>query len=288
MKQSYTNRLLLPVFIFITLIVSCITNSHAQNLLSFLENCDTDCYNCNGSIKKIVTKQRATFNDFRSPMISKTNEYNANEQITKTEVKIGKHVSNTIYYHYIDSLLIYEHHVTPGTKDYFLVYQYYQKRLPTRIVKVDKKRNIINYSDIIYSNNEEPVYLKLYNLTGELLAKRSVEYYSKNQVVIREYSVENEISNLYKYELLCKFNQPKKLKKKDFKDVVTRPINLEVEDDKVRIVKGVQINNRERIQIDELTYDDHGNWLKKKTYELKNNKNKRKLVMEIEREIEYY
>ena len=169
-----------------------------------------------------------------------------------------------------------------------MVYQYYQKEIPTTILKVNKERKILKYAELEYTKDYKPVYLKFYNLLGDLLEKRSIEYFSKNQVVIRLFNPENQNSQFHKYELLCKYNQPKKLRKKDFKDLVTRPINLEIEKSLVRIVKAVQIDKKERVHIDEISYDDTGNWLSKKTFELKNNKNKRRLIREIEREIEYF
>ncbi len=257
---------------------------NAQSLLHFVD----DCNSCIGNVKRIVTKQKLDFDDFESPYIYKREDFNTSQQLIKSEISIGANITKTIHYEYNDSLILYEHHVSPGKKDFYLVYQYYQEKLPGKIIKVNKKRQILDYAELFYTKNYKPAYIEFYNLLGEVLRKQSVEYYSGNQIVIRFYNAKSQNSNLQKHELFCKFNSPKKLRKKDFKDLITRPINLEVEDDFVRIVNGVKTDTKEVIRIEELTYDDHGNWTSKKTYELKKNKTKRKLVNEIKREIEYY
>ncbi len=275
------------ILLSLALIIASCGYLHAQDLLTFIENC-ANCKNCSGKVKKITTKQKADINDYRSPMIYKIEEFNTNEQLVKKEIKFESRISKTVSYHYIDSLLIYELHKSPNEEDYYLVYQYYQKELPTKVIKVDKKRRIINYAEVLYTENKQPVYLKFYNVLGKLLEKRSVEFQSKNQVVIRSFIPDTKFENLQRFELLCKFNEPNKLKKRDFRDIVTRPINLEREDNTLRVVKAVQVDKKEKVQIEEIAYDEQGNWLNKKTFELKNNRNKKRLVKEIEREIEYY
>lgn len=271
------------LFLILCLLVAS-NYSSAQTLLGFIDKCD----NCKGKIKRIVTKQKADSDNYRSPLVKRTDEYNENERLVKTEIALDGYISKTIFYHYKDSLLIYELHQQPSEEDFYLVYQYYKKKTPRRIIKVDLQRMIINYAVLEYTKDLQPVYLKFYNVLGELLEKQNVEYYSSNQVVIRSFYPKSQLSNLQKYELLCKFNQPEKLRKRDFRDVITRPINLEVENNTLRIVKAVQTQTRERVQVEEVSYDKNGNWLSKKTFELKNNKNKRRLIKEIKREVEYY
>lgn len=282
LKQSLCFRT--KRFWILPLLLCFITSVQSQDLLPFLDNCK----DCKGKVKRIKTKQKGDINDYQSPVFRKTAEYNIKEQLIKTELTIDGRLSKTVFFHYIDSLLIYEQHVRPEREDYFLVYQYYKKKLPRRIIKVDKGRRIINYAELEYTPDYVPIYLKFYNVLGDLLEKRSVEYQSKNQVVIRTFFPKSQFSNLQKYELLCRFNQPNKLKKRDFRDLITRPINLEVDSDMVRVVKAVQTENREKVQIKEVAYDNQGNWINIKTYELKRNKNKRRLIKEITREIEYF
>jgi hypothetical protein len=257
---------------------------NAQDLLSFIDDCKT----CTGKVKSIKTIQKADYYDYQSPYIYTVDEYNIDKQLVKTEISIERNLSKTIYYGYKDSLLIYEHHIIPGEDEFFLVYQYYKKKIPAKIVKVNNQKEILLYAELKYTTEYYPVDLKFYNLFGELLEKRSVEYSSANQVVIRYSKPQNEQSSLQRFELLCKYNRPEKLRKKDFKDLITRPINLVMKDKVLRIVKGVKTESREEIQIEEITYDYVGNWLSKKTFELKKNKNKRKLIKEINREIVYY
>ncbi|MFT5166774.1 MAG: hypothetical protein ACI8P3_002006 [Saprospiraceae bacterium] len=275
----------IPRAIFILALLYCsVSLLTAQDLFPFIDACKT----CNGKVKSIKTIQKVDFNDYQSPLIYKIDEYNSYDRLVKTEISIDRYLSKTIYYGYKDSLLIYEHHLTPNEEEFFLVYQYYRKKIPGKIVKVNNKKQIIQYAELKYSEDFKPIYLHFYNLLGEVLEKRSVEYSSNNQVVIRYFNPKNQQSILQRFELLCKYNQPEKLKKKDFKDLVTKPLNFEIEDKLLRVVKAVKTENREEIQIEEVSYDDAGNWLSKKTFELKKNKNKRRLIKEIKREIVYY
>ena len=56
----------------------------------------------------------------------------------------------------------------------------------------------------------------------------------------------------------------------------------------VRLKNPVEGEEDDRIEIDEVAYDEQGNWLTKKTYALKKKKTKKRLIGEIEREIVYY
>jgi len=268
----------------LSILLLCVSSLQAQELLTFLEK----CRDCKGNVKSVKTEQKADLKNYESPTFKKIEDYNENKKLIKTQIFINNQVRKTVFYNYIDSLLIFEQHVQPYEEDYFLVYQYYKKKIPRKIIKVDKGRKIINYAELEYSAELLPVYLKFYNVLGDLLEKRSVEYYSKNQVIIRTFFPESQFSNLQKYELLCRFNQPNKLRKRDFRDIATRPINLEIEPEMVRVVKVVQTEKKEKVQIEELEYDEQGNWINKKTYELKRNKKKRRLIKEIIREIEYF
>lgn len=275
----------LRIFLCLLIAVALYFPAPAQDLFSFIDNCKDCCK----SIKSIKTKHKLDYLDYDSPVLRRTDEYNTDDQLIKTKIEVNRSLSRTIHYKYKDSVLVYEKHIVPGEDIFYLFFQYYKKGLPTKIIKVDDKNQIINISKLEYTKDYVPVFLTSYNLMGELLEKRSVEYYSKNQVVIRSSNMQNNLTYLQKHEMLCKFNKPKKLKKKDFKDLITKPINVEYANNMVRVVKAVQTNeSREKVHIDEIQYDEFGNWVNKRTYELKNNKNKRRLLYEIKREIEYY
>ncbi len=282
--NTSTQKYAIWIFAFSAFFFLGINHTSGQNLLDFIDKCNY----CKGKVKKIKTRQKADIKDSRSPYIYKTDEYNQSEQLIKTEISVESKLSKVIEYFYKDSMVLYEKHTIPQEEEYFLIYQYYHKKIPTTIIKATTDLQMINYSKLEYTKDLVPVYLKLYNLLGELQEKKSVEYFSKNQIVIRSFNAKTQFSFLNKYELLCKFNKPRKLRKKDFKDAITRPINLEIKNDLVRVVKAVQTENKERVQIEELDYDEYGNWVSKKTFELKNNKNKRRLIKEIRREIEYF
>lgn len=268
------------------LLFLCIPSlTQAQDLYSLIEN----CHECCEKIKSIKTKHKIDYRDYDSPTLQRTDEYDTSNKLIKTEIRINRALSRTIYYKYKDSLLVYEKHVVPHEENFYLFYQYFKKGLPTKIIKANNKNQIINISQLEYTEDYIPVFIKSYNLLGELLHKTSVEYMGKNQIIIRSFNPKNNLDFLEKHQMLCKFNKPKKLRKKDFKDVITKPINIEHEDNLVRIVKAVKTENeRERVHIEEVNYDQYGNWIKKRIYELKNNKNKRRLIDEIKREIEYY
>lgn len=256
----------------------------SQNLLSFLESCKE----CKGQVKAINTRQKTDVRNNQGSVIIKREEFDENGKIQKEEIKIDGFISKTIFYYYKDSLLIYELHKEPRKKDYFLVYQYYQKKIPKKIIKVKTDHTIIDYAELEYTKDLKPAVLTFFSVVGDLLEKRSVEYLGNNHVVIRYFYPKIKDPYFQKYELFCKYNTPDKLKKNDFRDVVTRPINLERADNMLTVVKAVKTQTREQIHIDELSYDEYGNWVSKKTFELKKNKSKRRLVEEITREIEYY
>jgi hypothetical protein len=258
--------------------------SFSQNLYDLVERCNSHT----GNVKSIITKQKADFSDYQSPMIKRIDEYDEAQRIVRSEIYSDRRIAKTIEYYYIDSLLIYEKHQQPNEEDYLLVYQYLKKQYPRKILKVTPERKIINYARLEYSEDFVPVYMSIYNLLGDLLEKRTLEYYGKNHMVIQYFYPELEFTQYQKFERLCKFNSPDQLKKRDFKDLVTRPINIQKEDNVVRIIKAVDKRKKERIEIEELAYDESGNWLTKKTFELKKKKTKRRLIGEIEREITYY
>lgn len=258
--------------------------SFSQDFYDLIESCNRHT----GQVKSITTKQKADFLDYQSPTIKRIDEYDQAQRIIKSEIYSDRRKAKTISYHYIDDLLIYEQHKQPEEDDYLLVYQYLQKKYPRKILKVTPDRKIINYARLEYSEDFIPVYMSFYNLLGDLLEKRTLEYYGKNHMVIEYFYPELDFKQFQKYELLCKFNQPDQLNKRDFKDVITRPINIQKEDNTLRIIKAVEGEDRERIEIEEVSYDENGNWITKKTYELKKKKTKKKLIGEIEREIVYY
>lgn len=271
---------------FIMLSLFCLPHqSIAQNLIDLIEDCD----DFNGQVKSVVTLQKADILNYQSPKIKRVDEFNQDQKIVKTEIFYDRQKTKTISFHYIDSLLIYEHHKQPGEDDFLLVYQYYRKQFPRKILKVTPDHKIINYASLQYSEDFVPVYMTVYNLLGDLLEKSSLEYFGKNHLVIEYFNPEREDPSYQKYERLCKFNSPDRLKKRDFKDVITRPINIQKEDNIVRIIKAVEGGEKkERIEIEELAYDENGNWTSKNTYELKKKKTKKRLIGQIEREITYY
>lgn len=282
LPKSFTKLGILCIVFFIVYLP---TGSFGQNLVDLIE----DCYDFNGQVKSVVTKQKADITDYYSPNIKRIDEFNQDQKIIKTEIFLDRRKTKAISFHYIDSLLIYEHHQQPGEEDYLLVYQYYKKQFPRKILKVTTDHKIINYASLQYSEDFVPVYMSIYNLLGDLLEKSSLEYFGKNHLVIEVFSPEIEVPLYQKYERLCKFNSPDKLRKKDFKDVVTRPINIQKEDNVVRIIKAVEESERkERIEIEELAYDENGNWTSKNTYELKKKRTKKRLIGQIEREFTYY
>lgn len=278
---------LLIRFIFILLFFSiATTNVQAQDLFAFIENCKF----CNGKVKTLKILERvenvATGYSTRKQIV---HTYSQNKQLTKTQLYFDGRIQKTIQYYYKDSLLIYEEHKQPKEDDFFYVYQYYQKKVPGAVLKVDSKRRIKTVAKIEYTKDFRPVYLKIYDLLGNILERKTLEYYGRNYVLISTFNPKTKSTNVIRHELLCKYNKPQSLKKRDFKDIITKPINLEFKDKTIQVVKAVQISKKkEKIHIEELTYDSKNNWLSKKTFELKNNKNKRRLLRKIDREIEYY
>ena len=98
--------------------------STGQNLFPFID----DCKNCIGKVKRVKTKQKADFKDYQSPIIYQTDEYNTDDQLIKTEISINQLLSKTIHYGYKDSLLIYEHHISPEEDEFFFGLSVLSKR----------------------------------------------------------------------------------------------------------------------------------------------------------------
>ncbi len=255
---------------------------NAQHLYPLIDH----CYMTSNNIWKITANEVIHSDEYGAITYTRIHEYNDKNQLSRFISKMNGLETELVHYFHHNERLIQQNHFSAFRDTFFLFYQYKKNRI-ARISRTNANRNILDVAELKYDLENRPLVLETNNLFGELLKTELVEYYNKNYIYIDLFA-KNELQQTFKYDLYCKYNDFHSLNKKDFEDQSGKLLKFEKEEKLIRIVRGGKNDQgKERIYIEEITYDERNVWISRKIYELKPRSKRKKLVREINREIVY-
>jgi len=189
-------------------------------------------------------------------------------------------------YLYIRNKLIKESYYLLDQLQYALFYQY-RKTIPLRIIKVNTDSEILQVGDILLDSLRRPLILDIYDLARNKLSSQEAEYNEDKENVIIYYLDNKRYGYSYEYKICESYIDLFSVNEKQFRNESTKILNFTVKDNKATIVKAVEKGIQEAIYIQEIDFDDEGNWVNSKHFRLKKRKEKKILVQEINRLITY-
>ena len=268
-------------WIIIFLVSISTTEVDAQSLLSIINKCP--------HVKGAVTSTALNITNYEDVTIKSSIERNFDRKgrlITHKRLDSRGEIIEKTDYFYSKNKLIKESYYLLDQLQYSLFYQY-RKTIPLRVIKVDTESQILQLGDILLDSLRRPIILDIYDLSRNKLNSQEAEYGEYGENVIIYYLDNKRKGYSYEYRLCESYVDLFSVNENQFKDESTKILNFTVKDKKATIVKAVEKGIQEAIYIQEIDFDEEGNWVNSKHFRLKKRKEKKILVQEVNRLITY-
>ncbi len=284
MKKCYDKIILFTIGIFFSFPIA------AQNLIELINHCP--------KVKGKVLSTTEFMTQYGEGGFSKTTAfvYEFNEQHLLASFK--RYNENSIevqhfQYFYNDQNRLNKAKYYSWGAEKMLFFQY-ANGVPTQIMHTTSDKELISTSEIMTDSLERPVFLKNFDIKGQLLFTQSVKYDEDSERFWLEHHYINYPflkgkKTSYEYYQCSEDIFLNTIKPEQFENIETKILNLTVDNNMATVVKAVNSpdDKGEQIYIQEIVFDEHQNWTNSNLYRLKKRRQKKVLVQEIERTIVY-
>ena len=291
--RSKVNKIIHRKLILLWMLVGGVTfwqprDLLAQNLHQLIDRCNWSP----GSIQKTITRAKDFQVEIGAGESGTTHEYDLEGNLIKTTIETYAS-KEYINYYYINNLLVKQTHQSVSrrnpTESFALFFQYYNNRI-SRILQTTQEGDLIHTSKLFYDRNKRPALLKQFDLKGKHLYSQSVYYAGQSTVVISSLTAKDQLLFASKHYLCHRYAPIDELDKSNFEAKHEKIVRYALKDNKLSIVRSIDTGRKrkEKIQIEEVSFDERGNWKEIVLYELKKTKTKKKKLQQIQRDIIYY